>query len=55
MLAKAYMSLAVIIAQSPVGGDQMNEDGDGGRLVYSLITLVSLALGGYLRYYKKKR
>lgn len=55
MLAQAGMSLAVIIAQSPAGADQMNEDGGGDGLVYSVIALVGLALGQLIRYYKNKK
>ena len=44
-----------IIAQWPVGADQMNEDGGGDGLVYSVIALVGLALGQLIRYYKKRR
>ena len=53
MLAQAGMSLAVIIAQSPVGADQMNEDGGGDGLVYSVIALVGLAVVLYLTFTTK--
>jgi len=53
VLAQAGMSLAVIIAQSPVGADQMNEDGGGDGLVYSVIALVGLAVVLYLTFTTK--
>ena len=43
MLAQAYMSLAVILAQFPVGADQLNEGGGGGGWVFNLISLVIFA------------